>query len=115
MPECEPGPFDSVSPRKLLWTDESVVWDEIFWLESGGFSVTDETGMIVAKGPVLHWQISSCTTELYPFMYTAQTNVPLRIFMDCQTVVKQFKSSASTLTVGARCSHQRCGCRRGGR
>ena len=100
IPECPSAPFDPTPVHKCLWTDGSLVWNEIYWLEAGGYCIVDQDANIVSKGPVQHWHLSSYTTELYALLTAIFSyHVPLKIFTDCQTVVKQFRQPKETKVI----------------
>ena len=107
LPAVNPDPFEPHAPYQSVWSDGSVVWNENYWLESGGFSLVNEKGNLIVSGPVSHWHMSSYTTELYALAYAILIHqTPLRLFMDCQTVVHQFRQLVSNMAVDTGWSHQ---------
>ena len=100
--------FDENHVRMRFYTDGSVVWNNFYWLESGGYSIVNDQGELVSSGAVTHWHISSYTTELFAFLQVILQNpCPIHVFMDCQTVTKQFQQMVQTLAVDPQWSHQR--------
>ena len=91
---------------KRLWSDGSVIWNTNFWLMSGGFAVVDDTGTCKARGPVLHWSISSYTTELWAVLVAfLQSEQPICIFTDCQTIVRQWHVLQRTNEIDSSWAH----------
>lgn len=74
-----------------LWTDGSVVWNNVFWLTTGDFAVVLGDGSILAHGEVKHWVMNSYIAELWPLLQ-AVVHSTLRI----PTVNLLFRFGVST-------------------
>ena len=104
LPEI-PTQIDT-SCKKCLWSDGSLQWSDIFWLQSGGFAIVDETSSIIAAGPIRHWHMSSYTVELWAIVVafsTAKTGIS--IFTDCLQVVKHFAFCYRERKIPDNCKH----------
>ena len=100
--------FDPTADRINLWTDGSVMWNDVHWLAAGGYSIVNEEGRVLRCGPVMHWQLTSYTTELFALVTAVCSHqVPLLVNMDCQTIVRQFHVLLQTMQVDTHWSHPR--------
>ena len=110
---CAPIPkgngqmFDPLRSPQEIWSDGSIAWGNHHWLTTGAFALIDQHGECLGKGPVLHWALSSYTTELWAILW-AIVHSPWKIiiYSDCQTVVKQFHTMQSTGQTNPQWAHQ---------
>ena len=108
LPEVISMPFLAEADPLHVWTDGSVIWNDVFWITAGGYAVANEFGTCVAKGPVTHWALSSYTAELWALLVAvALTSQRLQVFTDSQTVANQFKQMVANARVDPHWSHQR--------
>ena len=93
--------------KQSLWTDGSVLWGSVFWLTVGGFSVINEQGQCLKKGPVYSWALASYTTELWAVLEAIALAVsPIELFTDCKTVVNHFRALLTNRLIHPNWPHQ---------
>ena len=89
-----------------VWTDGSVLWNNVFWLQSAGYAVIGENDQIITSGPVKHWSLTSYTSELWAIVKAISTaTTSLCIYTDCKTIVDQFEYCAKFNLIPPDCKH----------